>query len=235
MAYPYELAFQATLVPDAASLRNRDGTAYGSQPSFTIISHGANFYTLYTDGVPDSHQGAVRVTSSGTVVALGLVSPREVESGDVKVSTRNATAPDNAGVAAIKAKTDSLPSDPADASDIAALFVALPAAVLDKALSGHTTAGTVGEALSHSGTISFGSSGAIQHTHTVYKPGGTVPLAGCAVYVTVNADGTGLRSDTRVTDSLGHVVFSLDAGTYYFWHSAPGYLFSGDPDTDVVV
>lgn len=35
---------------------------------------------------------------------------------DAAVSTRNATAPDNAGIAAIKAKTDNLPSDPADQS-----------------------------------------------------------------------------------------------------------------------
>lgn len=41
---------------------------------------------------------------------------------DVAVSSRNATAPDNAGIAAIKAKTDNLPSDPADASDVASSF-----------------------------------------------------------------------------------------------------------------
>jgi hypothetical protein len=37
---------------------------------------------------------------------------------DVAVSTRNATAPDNAGIAAIQAKTDALPADPAAASDV---------------------------------------------------------------------------------------------------------------------
>lgn len=34
----------------------------------------------------------------------------------------NTTAPDNASITAIKAKTDNLPSDPADASDVAAAF-----------------------------------------------------------------------------------------------------------------
>jgi len=38
---------------------------------------------------------------------------------DVDVSTRNAIAPDNAGVAAIKAKTDNLPSDPASNTQVA--------------------------------------------------------------------------------------------------------------------
>lgn len=37
---------------------------------------------------------------------------------DVAVSTRNAIAPDNAGVAAIKAKTDNLPSDPASNTQV---------------------------------------------------------------------------------------------------------------------
>jgi len=48
---------------------------------------------------------------------------------DVAISTRLAaasyTAPDNAGIAAIQAKTDNLPPDPADASDIAAAFSSL--------------------------------------------------------------------------------------------------------------
>lgn len=56
-------------------------------------------------------------------------------------------------IAAIKAKTDNLPSDPADASDIAAAFAALPTAgdivdaIWDEALADHQDAGSVGEAL----------------------------------------------------------------------------------------
>jgi hypothetical protein len=38
----------------------------------------------------------------------------------------NYTAPDNAGIAAIKAKTDNLPSDPADQSELATLISAIP-------------------------------------------------------------------------------------------------------------
>lgn len=52
---------------------------------------------------------------------------------DANVSSRLAsgsyTAPANADVAAIKAKTDGLPSDPADASDIAAAFGAVNSAL----------------------------------------------------------------------------------------------------------
>lgn len=41
---------------------------------------------------------------------------------DAAISSRNAIAPDNATITAINAKTAALPSDPADASDIAASF-----------------------------------------------------------------------------------------------------------------
>jgi hypothetical protein len=45
----------------------------------------------------------------------------------------NYTAPDNAGIAAIKAKTDNLPSDPADQSQLAALISAIPTVAPDNA------------------------------------------------------------------------------------------------------
>jgi hypothetical protein len=83
-------------------------------------------------------------------------------------------------------------------------------------------------------SLGLGLSGAITHTHTVYKPGGSDPLSGCAVYVTTTSDGSGTRSQTLYSDALGRVVFQLDAGTYYFWHTHPDYLFGNDPDTDVV-
>jgi hypothetical protein len=52
---------------------------------------------------------------------------------DVAISTRNATAPDNAGIAAIKAKTDLLPADPASNAQVntrlaAASYTAPPTA-----------------------------------------------------------------------------------------------------------
>jgi hypothetical protein len=45
----------------------------------------------------------------------------------------NYTAPDNAGIAAIKAKTDNLPSDPADQSELATLISAIPTVAPDNA------------------------------------------------------------------------------------------------------
>lgn len=53
-------------------------------------------------------------------------------------------------VAAIKAKTDNLPSDPADASDIATAFAAVPAAVWSATTSGWSS-GQMGEVLVYAG------------------------------------------------------------------------------------
>lgn len=70
----------------------------------------------------------------------------------------NYTAPDNAGIAAIKAKTDNLPSDPADQSLIEAAISALPSAatiadtVWAEPLVGYTTEGTAGKKLADTAT-----------------------------------------------------------------------------------
>jgi hypothetical protein len=71
---------------------------------------------------------------SAATVAAAVRTELSTEMGriDVATSTRLAsagyTAPDNAGVAAIKAKTDNLPSDPADESSLQAAIAAIPAA-----------------------------------------------------------------------------------------------------------
>jgi hypothetical protein len=57
---------------------------------------------------------------SAATIATAVRSELSTELGriDVAVSTRNATAPDNAGIAAIKAKTDNLPADPASNTQV---------------------------------------------------------------------------------------------------------------------
>jgi hypothetical protein len=207
-------------------------------------------------------------------------------------------------IAGVNAKTTNLPSDPADASDIAAAFAAVPAAVwangtrsltsfgtlvadiwsavtdspgvttllarIPAALFsgitslaqwlgllagkqvGNTTARTelratgagagtfdettdsleaIADDAGGAGTI-YGEDGAIEFTYTVYKPGGVIPLPGVAVFVSADVNGT-QRSQTKTTDALGRVQFLLDAGTYYFWRTHPGYTFT-DPDAEVV-
>jgi hypothetical protein len=67
-------------------------------------------------------------TASANATAVRSELATELSRIDVAVSSRNATAPDNAGIAAIKAKTDNLPSDPADESSIQAAIASIPAA-----------------------------------------------------------------------------------------------------------
>lgn len=72
----------------------------------------------------DDTEQVTQIVSAATGGATNL---------DAAISTRLATsgytAPDNSTITAINAKTTNLPSDPADASDIATAFAAVPAAV----------------------------------------------------------------------------------------------------------
>lgn len=81
-------------------------------------------------------------------------------------------------------------------------------------------------------TTVYGEDGAIEFTYTVYDVDGTTPLPGVEVRVSADALGT-VKSVPRVTDSLGRVIFNLDAGTVYFWRQHPTRTFT-DPDSEVV-
>jgi len=79
----------------------------------------------------------------------------------------------------------------------------------------------------------FGGEGTVEKPYPIFYPDGVTPLSGCAVYVSSDAEGT-TRSETKVTDSLGRVVFSLNPGTVWFWRTASGFLFEDDPDEETV-
>ena len=108
------------------------------------------------------------VSSRSTLTAAQIRTELTTELArlDVAVSTRLATAnytsPDNAGIAAIKVKTDNLPSDPADQSLVEAAIAALPSAatiadaVWDETLSQHLAAGSTGAKLNLASTLTVG-------------------------------------------------------------------------------
>lgn len=86
------------------------------------------------DSVVITLQGAAGMAQVSMAVQLVAVDLQDatalgVSRIDASISSRLAsssyTAPDNTSITAIKAKTDNLPSDPADASDIAGAFTAL--------------------------------------------------------------------------------------------------------------
>ena len=78
----------------------------------------------------------------------------------------------------------------------------------------------------------YGSSGAVDFVYTVFDTDGTTPLPGASVYV--SADSAGVqRSQTKVTDALGRVTFTLVPSTVYFWRSHVSRAFV-NPDSEVV-
>ncbi len=114
---------------------------------------------IESDSVSAIASVAAAIDSMGLVIdALNNVSVAQIRTElatelariDVAVSSRNATAPDNAGIAAIKAKTDNLPAAPAAVSNIPTA-AAIADAVWDEAMSGHSTAGTAGSQLTAAG------------------------------------------------------------------------------------
>lgn len=107
------------------------GKTAGVSPNWSTAPDNTTTFAILPNGNPTGVHGSVTgsvasVTGSvgGNVVgSVGSVTGLTASNLDVAVSTR---APESGGnVAAIKAKTDNLPSDPADASDVAAAFAAL--------------------------------------------------------------------------------------------------------------
>jgi hypothetical protein len=68
--------------------------------------------------------------AAGIRAALGLANPDlDTQLGNIPTTpllAANYTAPDNAAIAAIQAKTNALPDDPADQSELAQLIAAIP-------------------------------------------------------------------------------------------------------------
>jgi len=118
----------------------------------------------------------------------------------------------------VKAAVDAL-NDPTAAS--------VADAVLDELLSGHTTPGSVGVALTNAGP----GTGNITHTITVNDGDGN-PISGVEILVSTDAAKASIiRSEN--TDDNGQAVFYLDAGTYYTWKTRAGYNFT-NPETITV-
>lgn len=140
ITYGYQLKLAANTFADGDDIEVTwlySGTAYA--------------YATYVIG-PAAVDGAHYTTARGD----------NLDGLDAAVSTRLATsgytAPDNADITAIKAKTDNLPADPASEASVesaissteatlAGLIAAIPAAVWNALTSGLTAAGSIGKLL----------------------------------------------------------------------------------------
>jgi hypothetical protein len=104
--------------------------------SATALGGGLYAYTLSTNNSAEGEYAAIFKTTDSTVdsqhiPSLWVLGRAGVENLDAATSTRLAsssyTAPANSDVAAIKAKTDNLPSDPADQSLLEAAIAGVTA------------------------------------------------------------------------------------------------------------
>ena len=102
--------------------------------SATAIGGGLYSYTLSTNNSAEGEYAAIFKTTDSTVdsqhiPSLWILGRAGVENLDAATSTRlpssSYTAPANSDISAIKAKTDALPSDPADQSLVEAAIAAL--------------------------------------------------------------------------------------------------------------
>lgn len=78
----------------------------------------------------------------------------------------------------------------------------------------------------------LGSDGSVTFTYTVYRDDDVTPIPDCEVWCSSDIDGV-YRSQSRVTDDLGQVVFRLNPMTAYFWRRHSAWTFD-DPDQESV-
>jgi len=115
---------------------NPSGSQIVTAGSATALGGGLYSYTLSTDNSSEGEYAAIFKTTDSTVDAqhipsLWVLGRAGVENLDAATSTRlpssSYTAPANSDISAIKAKTDSLPSDPADQSLLEAAIAGVTA------------------------------------------------------------------------------------------------------------
>jgi hypothetical protein len=113
---------------------NPSGTQIVTAGSATALGGGLYSYTLSTNNSAEGEYAAIFKTTDSTVdsqhiPSLWVLGRAGVENLDAATSTRlpssSYTAPANSDISAIKAKTDALPSDPADQSLVEAAITAL--------------------------------------------------------------------------------------------------------------
>jgi hypothetical protein len=144
---------------------------------------------------------------------------------DAAVSSRLASAsyaaPDNAGIAAVKAKTDNLPSDPADES------------LLEAAIASVTATVDFTEVLEAIAGIEVGASndGRVPWSY-VLTSATDEPIEDAAVWVTNDEAGHCVLA-AGSTDENGSVTLLLRPGTVYVWARKHGWVFD-NPDEEVV-
>lgn len=111
--------------------------------------------------------------------------------------------------------------------------------VWDETLASHLDAGSTGAALNTSSTATVFPSGAVEYTYTVTNADDTLPIDGVQVYFSTDLAGTNVVW-SGITDAFGvardvnlNKPF-LNSGSYFVFRQLAGWIFSPNPDTEVV-
>ncbi len=118
-----------------AQLYDSAGANVGGVIAAGFVEIGGGNYHFTNAAMPDSHRGGVKFFEAGspaTILTSGSINPTDAETvAAIAAKTDNLpddpagvgdlpAAPDNTGIAAIQTKTDNLPGDPAGVSDLPA-------------------------------------------------------------------------------------------------------------------
>jgi len=152
----------------------------------------------YLDATISSRLAAAGYTVPPTVSAIRTEIDTNSTKLDVAVSSRNAIAPDNAGITAIKAKTDNLPANPAAVSDIPTA-VQVADTVLRRSTANVEASGT-GDAISLKSLYGMVAQG-VHNTQ----------VSGTTLTVTRSDDATVLGTRTVTTDATAEPIVGIDS------------------------
>lgn len=193
--------------------------------------------------------GTRTLTSFGTLAAdvwnvltaslsnANTIGKRIADNLDAAVSSRLSaggyTAPDNTGIAAVKAKTDNLPAAPAAVGDVPTA-AANADAVWDEQLSGHTTTGSAGAAL---GSVGASADPLQNQVPGSYAPGSAGAALGLLdstpITVTVTSpvadtgDVTVVRGDDYFTADGRSLSWTLDGTLPSYGGATPRLVVGG--------
>lgn len=194
----------AGTITTATNLTNLPSIPAGWLTASGIAASALNGKGDWNTTAPDNTTIGTIATNIGTNGAgLTAIGDTRLNNLDAAVSTRLATAgytaPDNATITAINSKTTNLPSDPADASDIAAAFSA------------------VNSAIAALNDLSANDLFTSQMTES-YAADGTAPtLAQCLFLIQQSLHEFSISSTTRTVKKLDGsttaAVFTLDSAT----------------------
>lgn len=207
-------------VPDrqqivAATYFQTDVSALATQTSVTALGSPMQAGASVTVGantdktgyaLTSAYDAAKVAASQASVTALG--SP---------LQATGYTAPDNAGIAAIQAKTDNLPAAPAATGDAMTLTTAYDAA---KSAASQTSVDTIQSGVS----LLTGGSGIFAVTIQCYRTGTATPIADVSACV-VDANGE-MSGICQRSSAGGLCVFALNAGDYSVRLLKSGYQFA---------